>query len=182
MKKKFAIVAVVIIGLIAAFLAYVSLQPDEFRLARIISVNAAAEKVFPHINDVHKSRVWSPWDKYDPNMKITFEGPSSGVGAKYSWEGNDKVGTGNSTIIESVPNKSVKMNLAFIKPYESVSTSEIVLSPQGDSTQVEWSMYGNQQFMEKVFCTLMGFNMDKMVGPDFETGLKNLKQVVESGK
>ena len=36
-------------------------------------------------------------------MKKTFEGPAAGPGAIYAWDGNDKVGAGSMTILESKP-------------------------------------------------------------------------------
>ena len=48
---------------------------------------------------------------------------------------------------------------------------------RGGSTDVTWAMYGPLPFMAKVmsvFCM-----MERMVGPQFETGLANLKKATE---
>lgn len=47
--------------------------------SKIISVPPSV--VFPHVNDLHQWDHWSPWEKLDPAMKKTFEGPVEGVGA-----------------------------------------------------------------------------------------------------
>jgi len=54
---------------------------------------------------------------------------------------------------------------------------EFTFKPQDDKTLVTWNMSGKKDFVSKAFC--MFFNMDKMVGGDFEKGLASLKAVVE---
>lgn len=51
------------------------------------------------------------------------------------------------------------------------------LTPKGDVTEVVWAMNGRVPFMAKLMHII--FNMDKMVGSDFETGLGNLKSIAE---
>jgi len=36
---------------------------------------------------------WSPYEKKDPQMKRTYDGPA-GTGAVYGWTGNTEVGEG----------------------------------------------------------------------------------------
>jgi len=52
-----------------------------------------------------------------------------------------------------------------------------VLEPQGESTSVTWAMHGPLPYVAKVMHVF--FNMDRMVGKDFETGLANLKGIAE---
>jgi hypothetical protein len=49
--------------------------------------------------------------------------------------------------------------------------------PQGGATEVTWAMQGASPFIGK----LMGlvFDMDKMIGGDFEAGLAALKTLAE---
>ena len=49
--------------------------------------------------------------------------------------------------------------------------------PQGNATNVDWAMRGPAPFMSKVMQVFVNF--DKMIGKDFETGLANLKTLVE---
>ena len=91
MLKK---VLIAIAAIIVIFLIIVAFQPGDFRVQRSATINAPADVVFAQVNDFHKWEAWSPWVKLDPNAKNTFEGPASGVGAKFGWNGNDKVGEG----------------------------------------------------------------------------------------
>ena len=111
-------------------------------------------------------------------MKRTFAGPPSGREASYSWAGNDEVGEGRMTIVESEPDKSVAIRLDFIKPWAETCRTRFALAPAGESTRVTWSMDGNHNFMSKVMCVFM--DMDKMIGGDFQKGLGQLKLVAEA--
>lgn len=169
-----------IIG-VAGFLGFVSTLPDDFTVARSITIDASPQQLFPWINNLKKSDQWSPWNKLDPNAKHNFEGPEEGTGASHAWVGNDKMGEGKMTITDSQPNKEVTSKLEFKKPMEDTSTVKLVLSPEGDKTKVTWSMAGHyQNLFQKAICFLM--NMDKMVGGSFEEGLNNLKTTVAADK
>src|SRR5712672_910865 len=95
-----AILAVLVIVLLVA----VSMRPAAFRIARSTTIAAPASVIFPHVNDLHAWEAWSPFEKIDPAMKRTYEGPRAGVGAAQVWSGNSRAGEGRSTITESHPN------------------------------------------------------------------------------
>lgn len=163
--------------LAAGFAGYVATRPGTFRVERSLVIAAPAEKVFPLINDFRAWSAWSPWEKLDPAMKRTMSGPAQGVGAVYGWEGDKNVGAGRMEILESVPPSKVLIRLEFLKPFESSSTAEFTLAPEGAGTRVTWVMSGACNFVSKamgVFCS-----MDKMVGGDFEKGLAALAMAVE---
>jgi hypothetical protein len=111
-------------------------------------------------------------------MKTSFEGPPAGVGAIYTWSGNHEVGEGRSTIIESRPNERVRIKLEFVRPFSGTSTADFTFRPEGDRTAVTWSLAGRNNFIAKAMGLVM--NMDRMIGGDFETGLAQMKSVVES--
>lgn len=174
MLKTIVIIAVV---LIAAILTYAAMKPDTFRVQRTASINASPDKVFGLINDFHQWASWSPWEKLDPAMKKTHSGMPQGKGAAYEWDGNRDVGTGRSEIVEAVPQSKVVIKLDFLKPFEAHNQAEFTLVPNAGTTQVTWAMYGPQPYIAKVM-TLF-FNMDKMVGRQFEQGLADLKIIAE---
>jgi hypothetical protein len=65
----------------------------------------------------------------------------------------------------------------MIDPFEAHNIVEFKLEPQGDPTNVTWAMQGKVPYLAKVVHVV--FDMDKMVGNDFETGLGNLKAIAE---
>ena len=118
--------------LVALFVVVVAMQPSEFHVERTATIAAPPADVFAQVNDLHKWDAWSPWAKLDPNAKIAFEGPEAGQGAAMSWAGNDKVGEGKMTMVESRPSEAVKLKVDFVKPFEGTSNSDFALKPEGD--------------------------------------------------
>ena len=163
--------------LIAAFLVVVWFQPDDYRLTRTTVIAAPAAAVFAQVNDLKKWDDWSPWAKLDPNAKVTFSGPQSGPGASFQWDGNDKVGAGTMTITESRPNARIATRTDFTRPFAGSSNADFVFSEAGGQTNVIWTTAGTNTFIGKAMCLVM--SMEKMVGPDFERGLAELKRVSE---
>lgn len=169
-----------LIGLVllaAAFLTVVWMQPDDYRLTRTTAIAAPAAAVFAKVNDLRQWDAWSPWAKLDPNAKVTFDGPNAGVGAKFSWDGNDKVGAGTLTITESKPAERVATRTEFTRPFAGTSNSDFIFSQTGNVTNVIWTMAGRHTFIGKAICLVM--SMEQTVGPDFERGLAQLKAVSE---
>ncbi len=175
MLKK---ILVVLVLLIVVLLIVVAVQSADFRVTRSATIAAPPAAVFERLNDFHKWNDWSPWAKLDPNAKNTFEGPASGVGAKFAWSGNNEVGEGSMTITESKPSELVRMKLDFVRPFEATSTTEFTLKPEGGGTAITWSMSGRNNFIGKAVGLFM--NCDKMVGGQFEKGFANLKALVET--
>ena len=171
------IIAIVFVVLIAGLLIYAATKPDTFRVQRSTSIKAPPEKIFPLINDFHSFGAWSPYEKKDPSMKRTLNGAASGKGAVYEWEGDHNVGKGRMEITDTSPPSKVTINLDFVKPFETHNIVEFTLEPKGDSTDVTWAMHGPSPYIAKVMHIF--FNMDNMVGKDFETGLANLKTIAE---
>jgi uncharacterized protein YndB with AHSA1/START domain len=174
MVKK---VALIVLVLIAALLAYAATKPDTFSVQRTASIKAPPEKIYPLISDFHSWSAWSPWEKLDPAMKKTHSGPTSGKGAIYEWEGNSDVGKGRMEITEATPPSKVGIKLDFREPFEAHNVTEFTLQPKGDSTTVVWAMHGPNQYLGKVMSVFV--SMDRMIGKDFETGLANLKTLAE---
>jgi hypothetical protein len=171
------IILIVIVVLIAAILAYAATRPNNFRVQRSTTIQAAPEKIFPLIVDFHNWTSWSPWEKKDPALKRTYSGAPSGKGAVYAWEGNKNVGSGRMEITDAPAPSKVTIKLDFIKPFEGHNIAEFTLQPAGGATNVNWEMNGHMAFVMKVFGIFV--NMDKMIGNDFEAGLANLKTVAE---
>ena len=169
-------IVIIVVVVLAGILGYAATLPDTFRVERTISIKAPPEKIFARINDFHEWGNWSPYEKLDPAMKRTFSGAASGKGAAYAWDGSDKVGAGRMEISDTSPSKTL-IKLDFTKPFKSSNVAEFSVDTQGDSSNVTWAMYGPAPYVSKVMGLF--FNMDSMIGKDFESGLANLKTAVE---
>jgi hypothetical protein len=163
---------------IVAAVAYIATRPEDFRVERSALIDAPSEVVFSIINDLHQWSRWSPYDKYDPNMKKTYEGPSTGPGSSYAWNGNNHVGEGRLTIVATKPGELVTMKLEFSRPFKCTNQVNFKLAASGRGTRVSWIMDGKYTFVAKAMKLFM--DMDKMVGNDFEQGLANLNAVAQA--
>lgn len=170
-------VLLIIAVIVVALLGYVHSRPDSFRLERSTLIQAPPETIFPLIDNFRNWNHWSPWDKVDPQMQRTYSGPDHGVGCSYAWNGNKNVGSGSMEITESIASSRILLKLDFKTPFEAHNMTEFTLVPEGAGTRVTWAMFGPQPFIAK----LMGlvFNMEKMVGPQFEAGLATMKALAE---
>jgi hypothetical protein len=173
----FKIVALIIVVLICALLVYAATKPDTFRVQRSASIKASPEPIFPVINDFRRWGSWSPYETKDPAMKRTYSGTASGKGSVYEWDGDRNVGKGRMEIAESSAPSRVSITLDFITPFEAHNVAEFTLEGKGDSTNVTWAMQGPLPYSAKVIHLF--FDMDNMVGKDFEAGLANLKAISE---
>ena len=171
------IVLIVIVVLVAGVLGFAATKPDTFSVQRSTSIKAPPERIFAVLNDFHRWPDWSPWEKLDPAMKRTQSGAASGKGAIYEWDGNSKAGAGRMEIIESTPTSKLGIQLDFIKPFEGHNIAEFSLTPEADSTRVNWIMRGPTPFVSKVMQVFV--SMDTLIGKDFEEGLANLKALTE---
>ena len=151
---------------------------DTFVVERQRRVAAPPARIAERLIDLRRWQAWSPWEDLDPQLQRTYSGPDSGVGAVYEWSGNRKAGRGRMEITGVEPDRSVTVDLQFLKPFTSRSTTVFSLRPDGDGTVVTWTMTGPKTLMTKV----MGLftSMDKMIGPDFEKGLDRLAADTEA--
>lgn len=164
LKKIVAVLVVVLLGLVG----FIASRPDTFEVKRSLEMKAPPEVIYAQVSDFHAWAAWSPWEKIDADLKKTFDGPASGVGAFYAWEG-EKTGAGNMKITEAKPGESLGLDLNFMKPFEAHNRTEFTFMKHGEGTVVTWSMKGTNSFGSKAAGVFM--NMDKMVGGDFEKGL-----------
>lgn len=162
---------------IVLFLIIVATRPAEFTVVRSASMAALPNKVFPLVNNLRMWPLWSPWEKLDPEMQKVYEGNDEGAGATYAWNGNNKVGEGRITILDSHPTEKIGIRLDFVRPFKCSNDVKFTFKPEGTSTKVTWQMTGRNNFIAKAFCMFM--NMDKMVGADFEKGLAAMKAEAE---
>jgi uncharacterized protein YndB with AHSA1/START domain len=179
-KKILLAVGGTIIIVVCSVLVLAMMKPDTVRFERSTVVSAPPAAIYPNLEDFHRFGAWSPWEKLDPNMQRTYEGPPKGVGSSYAWSGNDNVGSGKMTITDTKPNERVTVKLEFLKPMESTNTTVWTLTPENGGTRVSWTMEGPNSFAGKIFSVFA--DMDALIGKDFESGLANLKRISEAQK
>ena len=150
--------------------------PSAFKVERSTVMNAPPKKIYDLVVEPRQWAKWSVWNRRDPNMKITYKGPPFGMGAKWEWVSKTE-GSGAMEFTRVQPERAVEYSLSF-PAYNMRSTGAITLEPSGSSTKVTWNNAGDVGGNPiKHYLTLM---MDRIVGPDFEAGLANLKALAET--
>ena len=82
--------------------------PSGRHLENSVETNRKMPIVFDTLNSVRRFKDWNPATAGDPKIKISLSGPESGVGAKVSWDSEEKaLGQGSWTIAKSEPGKLV---------------------------------------------------------------------------
>jgi uncharacterized protein YndB with AHSA1/START domain len=150
---------------------------DTYTVERSLMIDAPAARIYEQIADFHHWTSWSPWEGVDPDLRRTYSGAESGTGAVYGWSGNRKAGQGRMEITETTQPSRVQIDLVFEKPWKSRSETIFTIQPEGSGSRVTWLMTGKKTFMTRV----MGIftSMDRLLGPDFEKGLAELKTTAE---
>jgi uncharacterized protein YndB with AHSA1/START domain len=156
-------------------MAVAATRPATFLVQRTIAISAPPASVYGAIVDFHRWERWSPWARLDPRQKTSMAG--EGLGAVYTWSGDDKVGAGRMTIIEAVPDSKVAIRLEFQRPFESTNETSFLVLPDGSGSRLTWLMKGTHGLVGRAMSIVM--DMDAMIGPDFEKGLAALKADLE---
>jgi carbon monoxide dehydrogenase subunit G len=167
-----------LIGLAAlGVLILAARRPDTFAIERSTRVNAPPDKILPLIASPRAMNTWMPFLEPDPNAKLDYSGPESGVGAANTWAGNRQVGEGRMEVVDVQASSKVTMKLEMVKPMKASNTVVFSLQPNGSGTNVTWNMSGKQPLLAKVMTLFI--DCDKMVGSQFEKGLGKLKSIAE---
>lgn len=151
------------------------LLPADFNVERRIVINAPPSAIYAQVGDLRKWRDWGAWFRKDPDMQVTYSGAPMQVGMKSAWKSKSQ-GNGEMLIQAMLPNKSMTYSLSFAE-YDMKSNGEINLLVEGNSTIVVWRSFG--KLGNNPIYRYFGLMMDATIGPDFASGLQNLKTLVE---
>jgi hypothetical protein len=150
---------------------------SSYRIERECFVAASPSAIRERVADLPRWVSWSPWEQLDPDQERTYGGPPSGVGTWYAWRGNRKAGQGRMEVIEADASHVV-LDLRFVKPFRSQSVTAFLFEPQGDGTRVVWSLAGRNNLLMRVVGVFL--SMERLLAPDVEQGLANLKADAEA--
>ncbi len=164
-----------LVGLVVLLLAIGFLLPSTYSAQRSVTMNAPAEKVFPLIANQKEWKRWSVWNQRDPNMELSYSGPEAAAGAKWVWKSKSE---GNGGMEWSAVEQNKRVGYILTMEGMKPATGDLLIVPEGTGSKVTWTINGDGG-MNPMF-RWFGLFMDKMIGPDFESGLKNLKKLAEA--
>ena len=164
-----------LIGLVVLLAVAGFAIPPQFKVVRSINITAPMIKIYPMVYDPKAWAKWSVWYRRDPAIKTTYSGASAGVGAKWAWESASQ-GNGGMEMTRADFDKLITYKL-FLADFEGAMEGRFEFEPQGAAVKVTWSTEGNVG--NNPFMRYFALLMDRFIGPDFEAGLKNLKEIAE---
>lgn len=172
-KILLVIVSLVVLVLITGLFA-----KKDFAAEKEVVINKPKQEVFNYVKYLKNQDNYSAWAKMDPNMKKEFRGTDGTEGFVSAWEGNSDVGKGEQKIVKITDGQRIDYELHFIEPFESTSPAYMITEEVSPTqTKVKWGMSGSMSYPFNVMGLFM--NMSETVGKDFQTGLDNLKVILE---
>jgi hypothetical protein len=173
-KILIAIAILAAIPLVAAFFV-----KGEYVVTREIIIKRPKPQVFDYIKLLKNQNEYSVWNKKDPDSKMEYTGTDGTVGFISSWDSQLKdVGKGEQEIKNIIPGERLEMELRFKKPFESTDYAFMATNAlDSNLTKVTWGFNGKMPYPMNILCLFM--DMDKMLGPDLQSGLNNLKAILE---
>lgn len=177
--KIIKIILLSIAVIIVSILAVALFIPKDYKLERTIVIQAPKDTVFNYIKHLKNQNEYSVWNKMDPKIKNKYTGIDGTVGFVSAWESEVKnVGTGSQTITKIVEGESMISKLKFEKPFKAENNTEIsAIALDNLNTKVTWAFSGSYRYPMNIMKLV--FNLEKMIGKDFEDGLENLKVILE---
>ena len=172
--KKILIGFVVVIVL---FLIMFSAQLDEYTFEHEVTIAAPEDKIFNQVNDLHDWVAWSPWEKSDPAVSLTYDGKALGVGSVCHWRSTAIGSEANMVITESVKNDHISMLIDIFTPAYGRNNFLFSFEPKGADTLVKWRVTGPNSFDDKI--SRMFGGGDKTLDKNIQTGLEQLKALFQ---
>ncbi|BDD09822.1 hypothetical protein FUAX_22540 [Fulvitalea axinellae] len=174
--KKILIALGVILAL--PFIIAIFVQKS-YDVERSIVINRPRTEVFDYIKFLKNQDNYSKWAKMDPDMKKTYKGVDGTEGFVSAWESdNEEVGHGEQEIKKLIAGKRIDFELRFLKPFEATEPAYMITEDhQEGGTTVKWGFHGHMDYPMNLMFLFMDF--EKMIADDLDTGLKNLKQILE---
>jgi hypothetical protein len=173
------IVIISIAIVVAIFFILAAITKSEYTVAREIIIGQPKQTVFDYIKYLKNQDNYSIWIMMDPGMKKEYQGIDGTVGFSSAWDSdNKKVGQGQQIITGITDGEILNSEIHFIKPFEGRAKAAMATTAiTAIQTKVNWTFTSKMAYPMNIMLLFM--NMDKMIGGDLETGLSNLKNVLE---
>ena len=152
----------------------------EMMIEKNISINKNISEVFNFLKQTKNQDQFSVWNMKDPNMKKNYSGTDGTKGFVYSWDSKDKnVGAGSQEITNISEGSRIDYELRFIRPMQNTAVSSFILNKTSENnTLVIWTFRCPTKFPMSLFTPIF----KNMLGKQLNTGLKNLKELLEKRK
>ncbi|HET6996888.1 MAG TPA: SRPBCC family protein [Chitinophagaceae bacterium] len=173
-------ILVVLATLAVLFLLAGLLMGKKMIIEKNTTINRSPQQVFDYIKYVKNHENFSVWAMMDPDMKKEYRGTDGQPGFVFAWDSSKKknVGAGEQEIKNVVDGKSVEYELRFFRPMQDTAKAKLVIEPAGaNQSRVVWGFNSEMKFPMNAMKPMI----QSMLGKQLETGLQNLKGVLEKG-
>ncbi|MCD6039159.1 MAG: Vegetative cell wall protein gp1 precursor [Gammaproteobacteria bacterium] len=168
----------ILVILVSTFLVGGFLISDEWVVSRSIFIYAHPQQIYPFISNFKEWEKWSPWNaKQDATLQYTYQNTKIGKGTKQTWK-SEKMGKGWMEFTSMSPQTGVAYDLYIdMGRSQSILHGTLSFADEGEGTRVTWTDRGEsgKSFIKR----WMNFLIKFMLKKDFDTGLANLKVLVE---
>ncbi|HTF80597.1 MAG TPA: SRPBCC family protein [Cytophagales bacterium] len=171
-------IVIVIVAIIVLILVVALFTRKEYTLQKEVGISKPQHEVFNYVKMLKHQNEFNAWYKKDPNTKTEVRGVDGTVGSIYAWE-SEKNGKGEQETKEVVEGKALDYELRFIKPFEGKAYNKVRFEAL-DATQTRLTSTFTSSMKYPMNIMLLFINMDKMLGEDMATGLRNIKSNVEA--
>jgi len=149
----------------------------DFAVEREVIINKPKNDVFNYVRYLKNHDNFSKWATMDPQMKKDYRGTDGTVGFVSAWESdNENVGKGEQEIKKITEGERIDVEIRMRSPFQSTNPAYMTTeSIGGNQTRVKSGYLGKMNYPTNLLCP---FITDK-IGKDMQTGLTNLKTVLE---
>lgn len=178
--KALKIIGLVLAAIIVLLLVTALFVDGKYAIEREVTINKAKQEVFDYVKYLKNQNEFSVWAKIDPAMKTEFRGEDGTVGFVSAWDSeNPKAGKGEQKIVKIADGERIDYEIHFIEPMESTDYAYLTFAAVDDSTTaVKWGFRGEMKYPMNLM--LLTMDMEKMLAPDLQNGLNNLKGIMET--
>jgi hypothetical protein len=143
-----------------------------------VVIDRPYSEVYGYVKLLKNQDEFSVWAKMDPEMEKTYRGTDGEVGFVSAWKSeNPDVGRGEQEI-KAISANRIDYELRFLAPWESTSPGYITFDDMDGKTKVVWVFEGNMPYPMNLM--MLMYNIEEMIRTDLQTGLDNLKALLES--
>lgn len=170
---------IILAASVVLLLAIAAFAKKEYSVTREATINQPKDKVFAYISQLKNQDNFSVWASMDKDMKKTYRGVDGTVGFVSAWDSKkDDVGAGEQEIKKILPGERIDYELRFLRPFEAKNDAFLrTEAVDSGKTKVLWGFHAKMPFPMNLMLVFVDF--EKMIGKDFETGLLNLKLLLE---
>lgn len=174
-KRIFLIAGIIVVILLVTGI----FTKKDYSVTREVIINKPRNEVFSYVRYLKNQNNYSKWANMDPKMKKEFRGTDGTPGFVSAWSSEQgDVGKGEQEIKAIKEGNRIDYEIRFIEPFASVAPAYMVTDSISPSqTVVKWGFSGHMKYPTNLMLLFM--DMNKMIGSDLQTGLTNLKGILE---